>query len=271
VIGRLEGAGRIEVPMECKQSISLYSAEQHVASRKFGWLTLVSLWPKTGRTHQLRKHMAYLGHPILGDLQYKHHRKAVQKVLRSCGPGSAVEAAGEPAGSIPFAQQAGGVGEGSNDEVVWVLEEGAASRSGGASSSDAGSIAGSDDGSEGSDDAVEGMQHHSQSGAASNSSSSSSRSSKLVPLDADVLAAEPAAEGTSGASEAGGDTPPPSRRVAKVECLSNGSAVQHICLWAVELHLNHPITQEPMRLSLPLPAHLADVIEAERGVLSGEQ
>ncbi|MCA9404624.1 MAG: RluA family pseudouridine synthase [Candidatus Omnitrophica bacterium] len=32
--------------------------------------TLVSLFPKTGRTHQLRVHMKYLGHPILGDDKY---------------------------------------------------------------------------------------------------------------------------------------------------------------------------------------------------------
>lgn len=31
------------------------------AAASFGCLTLVSLWPKTGRTHQLRKHMAYIG------------------------------------------------------------------------------------------------------------------------------------------------------------------------------------------------------------------
>lgn len=33
-------------------------------------VTLVSLFPKTGRTHQLRVHMAYLKHPILGDDKY---------------------------------------------------------------------------------------------------------------------------------------------------------------------------------------------------------
>ncbi len=33
-------------------------------------LTLVELSPKTGRTHQLRVHMASLGHPILGDGLY---------------------------------------------------------------------------------------------------------------------------------------------------------------------------------------------------------
>ncbi len=32
--------------------------------------TLVSLFPKSGRTHQLRVHMAHLGHPILGDEKY---------------------------------------------------------------------------------------------------------------------------------------------------------------------------------------------------------
>jgi 23S rRNA pseudouridine1911/1915/1917 synthase len=32
--------------------------------------TLVSLFPQTGRTHQLRVHMKYLGHPILGDQKY---------------------------------------------------------------------------------------------------------------------------------------------------------------------------------------------------------
>ncbi len=32
--------------------------------------TLVALFPKTGRTHQLRVHMKHLGHPILGDDKY---------------------------------------------------------------------------------------------------------------------------------------------------------------------------------------------------------
>jgi RluA family pseudouridine synthase len=33
-------------------------------------LTVVDLSPKTGRTHQLRVHMAFLGHPIVGDGVY---------------------------------------------------------------------------------------------------------------------------------------------------------------------------------------------------------
>ncbi len=35
-----------------------------------GPLTLVELSPETGRTHQLRVHMASLGHPVLGDATY---------------------------------------------------------------------------------------------------------------------------------------------------------------------------------------------------------
>lgn len=33
-------------------------------------VTFVALFPQTGRTHQLRVHMAYLKHPILGDAKY---------------------------------------------------------------------------------------------------------------------------------------------------------------------------------------------------------
>jgi 23S rRNA pseudouridine1911/1915/1917 synthase len=35
-----------------------------------GPLTLVELTPQTGRTHQLRVHLASLGHPVLGDATY---------------------------------------------------------------------------------------------------------------------------------------------------------------------------------------------------------
>ena len=37
---------------------------------KLGGATLVRLAMETGRTHQIRVHLAHIGHPVLGDRQY---------------------------------------------------------------------------------------------------------------------------------------------------------------------------------------------------------
>lgn len=41
----------------------------------------VRLWPETGRTHQLRVHMAYLGAPILGDRLYSPQPSGVERLM----------------------------------------------------------------------------------------------------------------------------------------------------------------------------------------------
>jgi 23S rRNA pseudouridine1911/1915/1917 synthase len=47
---------------------------QHPHDRSFkappGRFSFVKLWPKTGRTHQLRVHMAAIGYPMVGDTMY---------------------------------------------------------------------------------------------------------------------------------------------------------------------------------------------------------
>ena len=51
---------------EASHAITYYAVVDQ-AAQKMSWL---SLKPVTGRTHQLRAHMAHIGHPILGDPKY---------------------------------------------------------------------------------------------------------------------------------------------------------------------------------------------------------
>ncbi|MDG1478218.1 MAG: RluA family pseudouridine synthase [Myxococcota bacterium] len=70
VCGPLKGAGEVTTPIDGRAARTLWRAVSHTPSLKHGWLTVVALHPETGRTHQLRRHLAGLGHPILGDLQH---------------------------------------------------------------------------------------------------------------------------------------------------------------------------------------------------------
>ncbi|MEM9827403.1 MAG: RluA family pseudouridine synthase [Planctomycetota bacterium] len=56
-----------------------------------GKVSMVRLRPKTGRTHQLRVHLAHLGHPILCDRLYGGHREISRDELRGvCGSDAVV-------------------------------------------------------------------------------------------------------------------------------------------------------------------------------------
>jgi len=49
--------------------------------KSFKDYTLLEVYPKTGRTHQIRVHLASIGHPIAGDKQYKFKRRPCPKNL----------------------------------------------------------------------------------------------------------------------------------------------------------------------------------------------
>lgn len=69
-IGKMNSKGSINIPINSKPAISNYEVIQTVASKKFNFLNLVKLTPKTGRKHQLRKHLFHIENPILGDKDY---------------------------------------------------------------------------------------------------------------------------------------------------------------------------------------------------------
>lgn len=84
VAGKLEGEGTIEVPLvydpsrpplhiadpaHNKPAITHWQAIEHFNIQGQP-VTRVKLIPITGRSHQLRVHMQYLGHPIIGDTLY---------------------------------------------------------------------------------------------------------------------------------------------------------------------------------------------------------
>ncbi len=69
-IGEMNPQGTITSEIDGKQSQSNYTVCESVSSKRFGHLNLVKLSPQTGRRHQLRIHLASIGHPILGDKDY---------------------------------------------------------------------------------------------------------------------------------------------------------------------------------------------------------
>ena len=81
VHGRLkDDSGRIEAPigrhpvdrkkMCVTNSNSRFAATNYQVIERYNNFTLVKLKLETGRTHQIRVHMAYIGHPVAGDRVY---------------------------------------------------------------------------------------------------------------------------------------------------------------------------------------------------------
>lgn len=86
VRGWLESDGMIDHPLArtrdsrapgpAREAVTIWSALEHfevpspVSRYDSARSTLVRLEPKTGRTHQLRRHMKHVFHPVIGDRKY---------------------------------------------------------------------------------------------------------------------------------------------------------------------------------------------------------
>lgn len=69
-IGEMNDDGEIASEIDGKSSRSYYQRLEMVTSERFGHLNLLKMNLDTGRRHQLRKHLASIGNPILGDKDY---------------------------------------------------------------------------------------------------------------------------------------------------------------------------------------------------------
>ncbi len=70
VIGNTPNKGEIKIKIKDKKALTKYKLIRTEPSLRNGFLSLIKLFPSTGRTHQLRVHCEAIGFPILGDKLY---------------------------------------------------------------------------------------------------------------------------------------------------------------------------------------------------------
>ena len=103
LIGR---SGRDRKKMSARVSAGRVAVTRYRVLETFGPVSLVRVSPETGRTHQIRVHMAHIGHPVVGDPQYAGRNRPRQNYWRELFSGRAPGMAGQaPARQMLHAEQ----------------------------------------------------------------------------------------------------------------------------------------------------------------------
>jgi tRNA pseudouridine32 synthase/23S rRNA pseudouridine746 synthase len=72
-IGPAAAAGRIDLPLDGKPAVTDYTVVRHDAAAD---VSVVEVVMQTGRKHQLRRHFALTGFPVMGDPSYGQNNKS---------------------------------------------------------------------------------------------------------------------------------------------------------------------------------------------------
>lgn len=90
--GELPESGTVDEPIGLKEGSKIVRAcgygqpavTHFKKLRSEGGHTLIELWLETGRTHQIRAHMAHIGHPLAGDDLYGGGRERIGRQALHC-------------------------------------------------------------------------------------------------------------------------------------------------------------------------------------------
>jgi 23S rRNA pseudouridine1911/1915/1917 synthase len=90
--GKLTGEGEIDAPILTDPDTPVRTVDAAGQAAVTRWKaltcdnnrTLVALFPQTGRTHQLRVHMAHIGFPLLGDALYGGNMGEISRHALHC-------------------------------------------------------------------------------------------------------------------------------------------------------------------------------------------